>query len=238
MAIAHDTSAYLGKVAAGSSQTVAFDNSAGTFLTVGVKSASDTTTVDSVTYNAVSMTEGVIKSDPTAGARAGLWYLDSPATGSNNVVITMSGTSQIISGAVSFTGTSGSIGATASATGTSDTPSVSVTTTEDDSWVIDCVGGDGDTFTGTGTGQTVRWDSTDSRYSRGSTEVDTTPSSVTMSHTMSAGTANWTTVCMEILVESAAGPANLKTWNTVAAASVKTGDTVAIASIKTIDTVT
>jgi len=36
---------------------------------------------------------------------------------------------------------------------------------------------------------------------------------------------------------AAAGPAKLKTWDTVAAASVKTGNTVAIANIKTINTV-
>lgn len=36
----------------------------------------------------------------------------------------------------------------------------------------------------------------------------------------------------------AAGPANLKTWNTVLTASVKTNDTVAIENVKTINTVT
>ncbi len=51
-------------------------------------------------------------------------------------------------------------------------------------------------------------------------------------------TKQWTILACNLNVASgASGPANLKTWNTVAAASVKTGDTVAIASIKTVNTV-
>src|SRR5512143_873822 len=67
------------------------------------------------TYNSVSMTE--IRSGTTTGAvlqtsstSAGscLFYLLGPATGANNVVVTLSGTAdRILSGASSYTGVSG-----------------------------------------------------------------------------------------------------------------------------------
>lgn len=240
MALAVDSSLYLGKTASGTSLTTAFNNVAGNALTVGVRINSTSATVTGVTYAGVAMTKTAISpvDNATAGARNYIWYLLAPATGSNNVVISTSGAVQIIAGAVSFSGadTSDFAGAENSATGTSDTPSVAVVTTRANSIVIDCVGADGDTFTGTGANQTVRWDATATRYSQGTTEPGgASGSTITMSETMSAGTANWDTQALEILeAVTPAGPANLKTWDGIATpASLKTWNGIDWADIKT-----
>ena len=73
--------------------------------------------------------------------RSETWALAGPATGPNNVVVTLSGTTNFVAGAISFTGASQTIppGTFFSATGTSTTPSVNVTTVNEGDVVIDTV---------------------------------------------------------------------------------------------------
>lgn len=92
--------------------TFAFTNTAGTFLLVGVScgnSASGFTPIVSVTYNGVTMTQEVsIQYDGGNKSQAAIYSLLNPATGANNVVITLTGASgsatSIEGGAMSFTG--------------------------------------------------------------------------------------------------------------------------------------
>ena len=104
--IAIDTSGTYGSNNAGStSLTYAFDNVAGDLLSVGVRNlAADGT--PTVTYNGVSMTQ--VNRVTFAGGAVALttFILSSPATGSNNVVVTQTGTSYLYSTPASYSGTS------------------------------------------------------------------------------------------------------------------------------------
>jgi hypothetical protein len=94
--------------------TFSFTNTAGTFIVVGISFGNASAfTVSTITYNGVSMTQvpgAVVGYDGATHnfAGASLFSLLSPATGANNVVVTMSGvgggTTSIEGGAISFTG--------------------------------------------------------------------------------------------------------------------------------------
>ncbi len=92
--------------------------------------------------------------------RSETWALAGPATGPNNVVVTLSGTTNFVAGAISFTGASQTIppGTFFSATGTSTTPSVNVTTVNEGDVVIDTVARrNASPAISPGSGQTQRW---------------------------------------------------------------------------------
>lgn len=72
-------------------------------ITVGVVSAYP---VSSVTYAGVNLTK-VVEVQNAANARyTSMWYLANPASGANNVVVTISSSGYIAAGAISFTGVS------------------------------------------------------------------------------------------------------------------------------------
>lgn len=128
-------------------------------LFVGV-SVSGANGISSVTYNGVSMTLVASIANGTNG-EASIWYLISPTSGSNSVSVTASGTTGgAVIGAVSLNGShqSSPIGATNTATGTSTNPSTSVTTAEDNDWIIDCLFATGAFLTLTPS-ETQRWNS-------------------------------------------------------------------------------
>jgi len=97
---------------ASSTLTFSFTNTAGTVLYVGISWGSGAAlTMSTVTYNAVGMTSRVVVGYDGAThnfAGAAIYELKTPATGANNVVITMSGATggatAIMGGAISFTG--------------------------------------------------------------------------------------------------------------------------------------
>lgn len=99
-------------------------------------------TVSGFTYNAVSMTEVVTTLDTGGGERHGMYYLINPATGANNVVITLSGTSLsgIESAASSYTGVdqTDAIDATRTETNleTGTSYSEAITSTVDNTWAV------------------------------------------------------------------------------------------------------
>lgn len=70
------------------------------FVTANVHTA--TATVTGVTYNGVAMTS--VGSQANTSATTTLWYLLSPATGANNVVITANNSDTIESASASYTG--------------------------------------------------------------------------------------------------------------------------------------
>lgn len=122
MAATYDNSASLGNVTA-SSQTVAYTVGSGSNrrLWVGFQIESGSDLATGVTYNGVAMTQAVKKQSSTAIEYVYLYFLDAPASGSNNVVISLSGSSTINSFAISFSDAlqSGTTDSTGSATSAS-----------------------------------------------------------------------------------------------------------------------
>lgn len=114
--------------------TLSFNNVAGTVLVVCVDvqwGNQSTRTIDSCTYNGVSMTEMVnaLQNAQTASRtnRSVIFYLSSPATGTHDISVsfTESNSHGIVIGAISLTGTDGT-GATATKT-TDGNPSITTT---------------------------------------------------------------------------------------------------------------
>src|SRR5947208_828550 len=141
-------------------------------LVVGVSWANITTrTVTSVTYAGQTMTSaGAAVNAGNAGAE--IFYLVAPATGSNTVAVTLSGSANsLVGGAVTLTGVNQTtpLGIFASATGSSTTPSVTVTSNTGET-VIDTV-----SLTSSGAmtvsgGQTQQWQAGTSGRGAGSTK--------------------------------------------------------------------
>jgi len=118
----------------------------------------------SVTYNAVDLTPiGNKKED---WVRISLFYLIAPATGSNTVAVTLSGTvDNALGGAISYTGADQSNQPDASnsasgGAGSSLTATVDVTTQVDNCWVVSIVKVGG----GLTCGNTERWNETIATY--------------------------------------------------------------------------
>jgi hypothetical protein len=123
-------------------RTIAFTNTSGTFLVIGISRFRNVAT-SSITYNGVSMTNAVSSVDASF-YRSEIWYLANPSVGSNNFVITFASATDdgVVAGMVSLTGVNNAspIGATAnqvSATN-STTPSINITTTFNNSYIFDC----------------------------------------------------------------------------------------------------
>lgn len=133
MAIAHILSSSWQETGA-ASYTEAFDCTDGSKLIVGTGSWGSAPT--GVTYNGVAMT--VINSTNVGAFYRTLWYLDSPTTGSNNLVASGWGANRnVVWGATVLSGTHPGIGTIGSggATGGSYTSSASsITITSNNSW--------------------------------------------------------------------------------------------------------
>ena len=193
MAIAFDA-ATTGTAANAASLTFSHTVGAGgvdRFLTVGV--SFQNRVVNGVTYAGTAMVSvGTLQNGV---ARMHLWQLVAPATGANNVVITMSGGGVAIVGiAVSYTGVhqTTSLGTFASASGNSTAVTVDIASAVND-LVIDCVGTDGagtPTLT-VGAGQTQRGNA-DAGNTLGAGSTEPGAATVTMSWTRSAA-AVWAT---------------------------------------------
>lgn len=142
MAIALDaTSSSANQV--GSSVTFAHTCSGSNrILIVGISIAAGIPTVSSVTYNGVALTQIASVLGVAADRRTELWYLIAPATGSNNIVVTLSGAPGAFFnvGAVSYTGAKQSgqpdVSANTSNTTAVTTTSQSVTTTTNNCWTV------------------------------------------------------------------------------------------------------
>lgn len=189
MAIAFDsTTSSTGTSVSG--LTYSFTNTAGDLVVVGV-CLNDATTARTtgVTYAGVAMTKAVENNDDSPGSQTStsIWYLASPATGANNVIISTNTSGiNINSGAISLSGThtASPLGATTTknqANGTTCTQDL--TTTYNNSIVIDCWGqsGTSTSVTATGSNQTARWTNSTSRTAFGSTKTTTTAGAQTMS---------------------------------------------------------
>lgn len=101
-------------------------------------------TITGVTYNGVSLTQAI---DNTTGGSTFnhiyLFYLIAPATGTNNVIVTSSGSGSVYAASASYTGvaqTSPIDGTSATTTTTTGAFSKSVTTSVANDWIIGYVG--------------------------------------------------------------------------------------------------
>ena len=156
-AIAIDTSTNSGTTALYNTTTGSFNHTCtGSNLVLGSLIGVYFTTISSETYNSVALTQAALATN--SDYRAYSHYILSPSTGTNSLAVTYAATGYGAGSAISFSGadTSG-IGATQTGTGTSDTPTLSITTIANNSYVIDIVKTDGSEGTGTstaGAGQT------------------------------------------------------------------------------------
>lgn len=201
------------------------------FLAIGFANFS-TTTVSSVTFNgdACSSVDFV---QLQANAQVHMYSQTNPDTGTNNIVITVSGSTTIRGVSASYTGVS--------QTGQPDadnkvgpaptgSPSVAVTTTVDNSWAVAIAyGGSG---INPGTNWTARNEDALGRMLIGDSGAAITPAG---SYTMGVQDNPADNAGIVIASFAPAATTTIKTWDGIARANVKTLLGVASANIKTIN---
>lgn len=155
--------------------------------------------VSGITYNGVSLTLGVSKSQGagTSQANSSVWYLQSPSAGNNNIVITSSGTTEARFGAVEVFGVF-SVGGSSSAGGTGGTRTTTLTVQGTTGVVIDSIN---EVAIGSLTvdgSQTTIFNATDGNSENGSSYEIHSGSNTTMSWTSSGGSADWAISALEL----------------------------------------
>lgn len=135
MAIAYDTSS--SGQTANTTNTITWNHTCtGSNLVlvvaVGADSAAEPT---GVTYNTVALTKA---QGATTGLEHSIWYLASPATGTNSVVVTFAANHHMAAGAVSISGcnTASPVDTSNITNGTSATPSIGLTTNNANSFIV------------------------------------------------------------------------------------------------------
>lgn len=187
-------------------------------LFVSANSVSSTTT--GVTYNGVALSR--IGSEVTQGAIvASLWYLINPATGSNNVVVSRSGSGTVQGASSSYTGVrQNSIPDATNSNQTSATSiSVATTTVADNCWVV--AGGTcGNGGLSNGTATTMRQSGTNDIFICDNNTAQTPAGSVTLAINCNNGN--------NAMVSASFGPTIAVTVTGVAGALLLTGGTTVI----------
>jgi len=237
MAIGYDSF-----TASGSVGSWSFDHTCGasaTALFVGIQTAATSDTISGVTYNGVSMTE--LTSHNGSDSKHKSFGLISPATGTNSVSITYTNSSGNGARAVvmSYTGANG-FGATNTQQTTSTPQTLSVTTTQDNSWLVGFTGANV-AFSGTnytaGTSTTLRGTvGAGGRINCGGYDSNAAKSPTGSYSLSSAGNSGFNNVQSVVELKEGSpvsGPTNLKTLNGIAKANIKTINGIAIANVKT-----
>lgn len=191
-----------------SSISFAFDATGCDLIVVGVGVTDGSVTIDAATFNAVSMTAvDAGQSTGSGQARARMFALASPASGSHNVVVTLSAGEQGGAGCVGFSGSNTTTpvraGSNTGSTGPAGAPSCSVTSQAGDI-VIDasaCRLADGN-FTTPGAGQTEQMD-----FSMGGGAFTMTTANGAASVTMTETFNNAASVAQSAFSVAAAGAA-------------------------------
>jgi hypothetical protein len=168
---------------------------------VSVKSGS---TVTGVSYAGVSfsaISNPIVVGNNAGNARVELWQLVAPATGANNVIVTLSASARFVGGAVSLTGVNQTnpIDASNSASGSSATPSITITTIANNAWVVDTIASSPPTSGANPTGgQTQQWNvatggagSAVQILGAGSTLGPITPSGAVVESWSLGGSSSW-----------------------------------------------
>lgn len=140
MAIAFDSGTGTNSGSDVSPFTLAFTNTAGDILFVAVWLNDATQTISGVTYNAVSMTQ--IDTISLSGIGISyLFMLVTPATGNHNIVVTHTGTPNLVINVASYSGSKQSGQPDAHQTNTSasqTSTAVPLTTVADNCWIVCC----------------------------------------------------------------------------------------------------
>ena len=175
-------------------------------LIVGIKEISAAAeSVTGVTYNGVAMTKINARRIGDNARWMSLWYLINPATGANNVVVSLNPTSWVRAHGVSYTGCKQSGQPDASAThidgaGTADNSALA--SIADNCWHLFIVGNGGGTQAA-GTGTTLRGTASDSNI-MDSNSAKTPAGSVTLQATYGSNTY-WGDVIASLAPYVAAG---------------------------------
>jgi len=128
-------------------------------LMVGTSLRDGNKTVTTVTYGGTPLTRRGFQNGAGNANRVEIWSLIAPSSGTANVVVSLSGTIDVVGGAISFSGVDQAtpFGTFVSAQGTSTAPSVTATSAAGEV-VLDTLATDGDAASATvGAGQTEQW---------------------------------------------------------------------------------
>lgn len=163
---------------------------------IGIQNGAEVSPITAVTYNGVALT--LQRRDyVTYQVVAETWTLVAPATGANNVQVTLSGADKMAMGAISLTGVDQStpVGAKngyITSSGTGGPQSISLTTSYDNSWIVEFCCVNDPQQPSVNSGQTSRWavnttgsPAAGNSGARGATQVATTPGGYTCGY-------NWT----------------------------------------------
>ena len=196
-------------------------------LIVGVSIRNNSSqTVSSVTYAGAALTL-IGQTTNSTNARVEIWRRIAPATGTNNVVVTLSAAARFVGGAASFTGVSQTaalaLGSYFSATGNTTTPTVNVTSVGQGQLVVDTIANNtlatGTTAPCVGAGQTQLW----SDRTTNGTAGNNTPGA----GSTEPGPAGVGTVTMSWRLEGCSG-SNNRQW-AIGAVALKQGAAVTLA---------
>lgn len=230
----------------GSGTTLTFSHTctgSNLILIVGVMNY-DPAAITGVTYNGVAMTK-IFASDVVSPSYNSMnqFYLVNPATGSNNIVVTVPGATPIRATGASYTGVAQTspIDGFGSAIAGSLTPgaeSANVTVTASNCWVNAMSTNDNNVAMTAGSGLTNLVASATPNQMRtydsnGTVSTGTFVANVTYS---GAAVGGWSILGTSFKPFAAAGPTNVKTFDGVTQSTgIKTYLGVALASTKTID---
>ena len=204
-------------------------------LLVGFITNNATDIITGVTYNSVAMTRLDAQQGDDSSFYSYVYGLLGPATGANNVVVSASGTSLIWTCVTSYTGVAQSGLPDSSNSAVNNTASswtINTTTVADNCWVYCHNRGSDMTYSSP---DTARCTSNQS-HSGDSNAAITPAGSYTINGTCAADVTHQTMIALSFAPATAAGPANLKSYNTNLKANIKSIDTNLIANIKSIDT--
>lgn len=176
-------------------------------LIVSVVTIKNTGTIalTGVTYNGVSMTSIGSANVASGDGIAYMYGLKNPASGTNTILATTTGTGQLLMGGISFTGADQTTGwgTGQTATGNSTTPTVNVTLASGE-YAVDClaVNPNSTTTPSVGAGQTAifatRYSDTFSNPIEGGASYESGSGSTTMSWTTQ--NYNWAMVAVNVKV--------------------------------------
>lgn len=121
-------------------------------------------TISSVTYNGVSMT--FKQKSSTSSQEVHVYYLIAPATGTNDVVVTIDSSSYCYPVAVSYTGVDQVTPTGNSGWNNGSSPILTLTTTVDDAWIVAGVRDGNDGVSSAGASTTQRYSDQTQAYDR------------------------------------------------------------------------
>ncbi|MBI2327901.1 prepilin-type N-terminal cleavage/methylation domain-containing protein [Candidatus Curtissbacteria bacterium] len=212
-------SASSSSTAGGQSDTLSWSHTVGTganrLLIVGVSIGEDKS-VSTITYGSQGLTfRGAAYSGTSVDdARAEIWSLVNPTSGTNTITVNLDGTTAIAAGATSWTNVNQAtpLGTTATGWGNSTSPQVNVTSAGSEV-VVDTLSADGTPTAAVGAGQTQHWnvqggDVFKSTRGAGSSEIGA--AATTMSWTLNSS-RKWALVAVAIK-PAAPSPSQVAWW--------------------------